>query len=116
MVVGRSLAATMLLLSAALACAGSSTGNGRPDCVELCEAGKKKRCPGAEALDCESNCLSEDARAETSSCRGTYDSTLTCSAALEDICTVAKACSAEVNAYLACVAKYCKDNDAEFCP
>ena len=107
----------VLALALALAaCGGSSTATAGPDCAELCQKGKDKRCPGAEAIQCEDNCLSEDARAGTSGCRATYDASLECTAALEDICTVARACGDEVKAYLECIDDYCEDHSAEFCP
>lgn len=106
----------MALALALSACAGQSTGTGRPDCLQLCQKGKAERCPGSEALQCEDNCLSEDARAETSGCRALYDESLQCSASLEDICTVAKACADPVAEYLECLEDYCKDHSAEFCP
>jgi hypothetical protein len=114
-VAGRRILAAVLF-SVAAACAGSSVGTGNADCMELCQKGKDKRCPGSEALNCEDNCLSEDARAETSGCRSSYETSLQCSASLEDICTVAKDCANEVKAYLACVAEFCETGEAEFCP
>jgi len=116
-VVRRGFLAVVLVLAGALpaACGGSSVATGRPDCAELCQKGKDERCPGAELIQCEDNCLSEDARAETSGCRAAYDASLECTASLEDICTVAKACSDQVTDYLDCVADFCKDHSAEFC-
>jgi hypothetical protein len=109
-----------LVSAAALvsACGGTSTGTGNegPDCVALCEKGKAESCTGSAGLNCDDNCFSEDARAETSGCRGAYNGTLTCSAELEDICTVASGCRAELRDYLGCIEEFCADNSADFCP
>jgi hypothetical protein len=108
-----------VLFSAAVlvaACGGTSTGSDdETECVALCEKGKAKGCNGASALNCEDNCLQEDARAETSGCRGTYNQTLACSSGLEDICTLIRDCREELLRHQACVDEYCSDHVADFC-
>jgi hypothetical protein len=114
----RFLAVLVSAVAVAAACGGTSTGQDTdgPDCVVLCEKGKAQRCPGAAGLNCDDNCFSEDATAETSGCRNTYNSTLACFDEVEDICTVRSNCAAELVAHQTCVKNYCSKNPADFCP
>jgi hypothetical protein len=113
----RFLAAVLSAVGLVAACGGTSTGQGNeePDCVALCEKGKAAQCRGAEGLNCDDNCFSEDATAETSGCRPTYNDTLACMRSLENICDVATSCAGEVVAHRACVSDYCSKNSADFC-
>lgn len=99
-------------------CAGKSTTNEEQgiDCVSLCEKGKAEECAGAEQLRCEDNCLGEDVRVEATGCRSDYEKVHTCTAELEDICTVRAGCKSELAALFACYAEYCADHaSSPFC-
>lgn len=99
-------------------CAGKSTTDEEQgiDCVSLCEKGKAEKCPGAEQLRCEDNCLGEDVRVEATGCRSAYEKVHTCTAELEDICTVRTGCDAELDGLFACYAKYCTSHaSSPFC-
>lgn len=114
----RFLAALLSATALAAACGGTSTGkgNGENDCVALCEKAKAVGCKGSEALgNCDDNCLQEDARVETTGCRATYDDTLGCTAALEDVCTVQSSCRTELLGYFVCVNAWCEGHSADFC-
>jgi hypothetical protein len=99
-------------------CSGKSTTDEEQgtDCVSLCEKGKEEKCPGAEQLRCEDNCLGEDVRVEATGCRSEYTKVHQCTAELEDICTVRTACKAQLTALFACYAEYCVDHPSSaFC-
>jgi hypothetical protein len=116
----RFLAVLVSAVAFAAACGGTSTGQGNdgPDCVALCEKLKAEECPGAAGVNCDDQCFSEDATAETSGCRRTYTDTLICTEGLENICEVASedGCRDEVVAHQACIRNYCSENPADFCP
>ena len=99
-------------------CAGKSSANEEQgtDCVSLCEKAKAEKCPGAEQLRCEDNCLGEDVRVEATGCRSEYGTMQECTAELEDICAVRTACKSELAALFACYAEYCVDHaSSPFC-
>jgi hypothetical protein len=107
----------VLMVALPAGCAGSSTNGDQPaDCAALCEKAKSRRCPHAEQLSCEDNCLGEDARAEATGCQKHHDASLSCSAKLDDICAAPTACKGELDAYLRCIVAYCSAHpDAGFC-
>lgn len=95
-------------------CAGQSNEKGA-DCAALCEKGMKE-CPAAPRVDCDSQCLFEDARAQETGCQRQVEAVTDCSAALEDICTVASACKSELDRFWACVNEWCADHSgSQFC-
>ena len=95
-------------------CAGQSD-DGGPSCKGLCEKGMKE-CPTAPRVDCEGQCLYEDARAEETGCRKHVKAVETCSAELEDICTTVTSCSSELKGFWDCVAVYCgKHPGSQYC-
>jgi hypothetical protein len=95
-------------------CAGQSEETG-PSCTSLCEKGMKE-CPSAPRVDCEGQCLFEDARAEQTGCRKHVDAIEKCSAALEDICVTATACSSDLKKFWDCVGVYCqKHPSSQYC-
>jgi hypothetical protein len=114
----RFLAVLLSVVALTAACGGTSSGQSdeEPQCVALCEKGKAKECRGVAGLNCDDNCFSEDATAETSGCRRTYDDTLACFEQLEDICTVQSNCASELVAHRDCIEEYCSENSADFCP
>ena len=95
-------------------CAGESNEKG-PQCVNLCERGMKE-CPGVPRVDCDSQCLYEDARAEETGCQKHVKAVANCSAELDDICTTATACKPELDGFWACVNAWCgKHPSSQFC-
>jgi hypothetical protein len=95
-------------------CAGQSD-DGGPSCKSLCEKGMKE-CPAAPRVDCEGQCLFEDARAEETRCRKHVTAVEQCSAALDNICTTAASCSSELKGFWDCVAVYCgKHPGSQYC-
>jgi hypothetical protein len=95
-------------------CAGESNEKG-PDCATLCERGMKE-CPGVPRVDCDSQCLFEDARAQESGCQKHVDAVASCSSELEDICTTATGCKPELDRFWACVNAWCADHPgSQFC-
>jgi hypothetical protein len=113
------LGGCLLVLLGTAGCAGRSVGSeeegSRYDCMDLCEKGKEERCPGAEALRCEDQCLSEDFRVEGTGCRSERDDVLDCTGELDDICRVREDCDDEIRALWDCYRVACKDNDADYC-
>ena len=70
----------------------------------------------APRVDCESQCLFEDARAEDTGCRKHVDAVERCSAALDDICVTVSACKAELEGFWGCVGAYCqKHPGSQYC-
>ena len=101
------------------ACGGTSTGkgDGGPACVSQCEKAKAADCPWAKAIaNCDDDCLTEDAKLESTGCRASYDETLACSTDLDDICAFPTACKSALVDYNACTLEYCEDHEASFCP
>jgi hypothetical protein len=95
-------------------CAGQSD-DGAPSCKSLCDQGMKE-CPDAPRVDCEGQCLYEDARAEETGCRKHVRAVEKCSAALDNICTAATACSSELREFWQCVGVYCeKHRGSQYC-
>jgi hypothetical protein len=95
-------------------CAGQSEEKG-PDCASLCEKGMKE-CPDAPRVDCDSQCLFEDARAEATGCRKHVDAISKCSAELDDICTTAEGCDAELEDFWTCVLSWCMSHpSSQYC-
>jgi hypothetical protein len=87
-------------------CSGQSEDNG-PTCSKLCDRGQAE-CPALPRVeDCDGQCFYEDARAQRTGCEGEVDAVTRCSAALDDICTTVTACDPELDAFRACLAKYC---------
>lgn len=119
MVVGRRFLAALLSVTAlAAACGGTSTGKGDagPECVTQCEKAKAAGCGWVKQANCDDDCLTEDAKLESTGCRNSYASTLSCSRDLEDICEFPTVCKAELVDYNACTLEYCEDHEASFCP
>jgi len=103
-----------LALLGQVQCAGQSD-DGGPSCKSLCEKGMKE-CPAAPRVDCEGQCLYEDARAEETGCRKHVTAVENCSAALEDICTTVTSCSSELKRFWDCVGVYCqKHPGSQYC-
>lgn len=95
-------------------CAGQSEEAG-PSCSSLCEKGMKE-CPTAPRVDCEGQCLFEDARAGETGCRKHVTAIEKCSAALDDICVTASACKSELEGFWQCVGVYCqKHPGSQYC-
>ncbi len=95
-------------------CAGESNEKG-PDCAKLCEKGMKQ-CPEAPRVDCDSQCLFEDARAQETGCEKEVDAVASCSAELENICKTATDCKPELDRFWACVNAWCmKHPSSQFC-
>jgi hypothetical protein len=95
-------------------CAGQSNEKG-PECVSLCERGMKE-CPAVPRVDCESQCLFEDARAQETGCQKHVDAVAGCSASLDDICTTPSSCKPELDRFWACVAAWCVNHaGSQFC-
>src|SRR5688572_20910499 len=103
--------------SGASGCGGQSTGDEEPAarCVELCEKGKRERCPGSEGLMCEESCIGEDARAERAGCHPEYNATAACTAEIDDICDVREDCDAELRDLQDCYEDYCEDATDDWC-
>jgi hypothetical protein len=100
------------------ACGGQSVGDEEPpppSCVELCEKGKREKCPGTEGLMCEENCLGDDLLTEESGCRSESNAALHCTAELEDICSVREECKDEILAVTNCYREFCKDSSYVLC-
>jgi hypothetical protein len=110
-----------LAFAAAAGCGGQSVGTNTDeetspyDCAELCEKGKQEKCPGAEALRCEDQCLGEDFRVEGTGCRAQRNVLLNCMGKLENICRVQQDCDDEIRSLWDCYRVACEDNDAEYC-
>lgn len=95
-------------------CAGESNEKGS-DCASLCEKGMKE-CPEAPRVDCDSQCLFEDARAQETGCQEHVEAVANCSAGLEDICKTATGCKSELDRFWACVSAWCVDHPgSQFC-
>jgi hypothetical protein len=88
-------------------CAGESEEAG--SCSKLCEKGQDE-CPALPRVECEDQCLYEDARAQETGCDGEADAVAGCSAALDDICSTPTACDSELRAFWACVGAYCMNH------
>jgi hypothetical protein len=96
-------------------CAGQSEEKGT-DCAGLCEKGKKDKCSGTMDLDCDSQCLFEDARAEATGCRKHVGAISKCSADLDDICSTPDACKAEFEQFWLCVGTWCMTHaSSQYC-
>jgi hypothetical protein len=96
-------------------CAGQSDDNG-PSCSGLCKRGLKE-CPELPRVDCDSQCLYEDARAQKTGCADEVDAVAACSEDLDNICTVTTACKPEVDRFWVCINEYCvKHPSSEYCP
>jgi hypothetical protein len=108
------MALLLVGLLAQVDCAGQSQENG-PDCAKLCEKGMRD-CPMAPRVDCDSQCLFEDARAEETGCRDEMVAISRCSEALEDICVTATACKSDLDAFWACVNAWCtRHPSSQYC-
>jgi hypothetical protein len=96
-------------------CAGQSEEKG-PHCLDLCEKGMKD-CPELPRVDCESQCLYEDARAQRTGCQDEVDAVASCSKSLDNICTTPTDCKPEVDRFWVCVNAYCaKHPTSQYCP
>jgi hypothetical protein len=112
--VGVPLLVGMTALALTLNCSGHSD-DGVPDCADLCEKGLDD-CPELPRVDCQSQCLYEDARAERTGCHDEVDAVARCSAGLDDICTTKNACKPEIDRFWTCVAAYCvKHPGSQYC-
>jgi hypothetical protein len=101
-------------------CGGQSVGtvpDDEPteDCYDLCVKGQKEKCPRADELDCESNCLFEDFMVMQTGCRAEYNDSLECTASLDDICDVVSKCGDEIRAQQDCYRRGCKGSKEEYC-
>lgn len=95
-------------------CAGQSDEKG-PDCASLCEKGMKE-CPDVPRVDCDSQCLFEDARAQETGCQKQVDAVTQCSSELDDICTVSTGCKPELDRFWVCVSAWCeRHSGSQFC-
>ena len=114
----RQLVSVHLLAALAFAltvnCSGESD-DGVPKCSDLCEKSLDE-CPELPRVDCQSQCLYEDARAEKTGCHEQVDDVARCSAALDDICTTVSACRPELDRFWDCIAAYCvKHPGSQYC-
>ena len=110
------VAAVLVLVGLAFLanCSGESEDDG-PSCSKLCDRGQDE-CPHLPRVDCDGQCFYEDARARRAGCEGEVDAVTRCSAALDDICTTTTACRADIDAALACIAKYCVNHPtSQYC-
>ena len=95
-------------------CAGQSDDKG-PSCSALCEEGMKE-CPLLPRVDCDSQCLYEDARGQKTGCQKHVDAVARCSAGLDDICTTGTACKPELDQFWVCVNAWCaKHPSSQYC-
>ena len=96
-------AAALAGLVLAPSCAGAI--DEKSECTRLCEKGQDE-CP-LPRVDCQGQCLYEDARAEKTNCHDEVDAVARCSGKLDDICTTRTACDPEIDAFWACIGRYC---------
>jgi hypothetical protein len=78
-------------------------------CAKLCKKGMKE-CPEQPRVDCDSQCLYEDARGQDTGCDEHVKDIAKCSEKLGDICTARTACKAELDAFWACLNAWCADH------
>lgn len=77
-------------------------------CVEYCEASKS--CPGKPATNCAESCDVSNELADLFGCREPLDAAGWCEADAADVCTARDACSAELEAFNACMVAACETN------
>jgi hypothetical protein len=107
------LGLALAFLALPASCAGATEESGM--CLKLCEQGQDE-CPLVPRVDCENQCLYEDARGETTGCESEVEAVTRCSAKLADICTTPAACDPQIDAFWACIGAYCaKHPSSQYC-
>lgn len=99
------------LLAVGFATQGGCAGQTEEDelCAKLCEKGQKD-CPEEPRVDCDSQCLYEDARGQDTGCDGQVKAVAKCSEQLDDICTTPTACEPELDAFWTCLRAFCAEH------